>query len=71
MAGIFTVSLRITEYGSDKEIKKGWNAFTLAGAATPIPTDGDNANPFAYHVVIVSGTFTFIVLSPVVSLRWK
>ena len=44
MAGIFTVSPRITEYGSDKEIKNGWNAFTPAGAATPMPTDGDNAN---------------------------
>ena len=71
MAGIFTDSPRITEYGNDNEIKNGWNAFTLAGAATPIPSDGDNAYPFAYHVVIVSGTFTFIVLSPVVSLRLK
>ena len=69
MAGIFKVSLRITEYGSDNEIKNGWNAFTLADVATPIPNDGDNAYPFAYHVEIVSGTVSSIVLSPVVSLR--
>lgn len=50
-------------------MKNGLNAFTLAGVANPIPSEGDNANPFAYQVVIVSGTFTCIVLSPVVSLK--
>ena len=45
---MFKVSLRVTEYGSDNEIKNGWKVFTLAGVATPIPTDGDKAYPFAY-----------------------
>ena len=46
-------------------IKKGWKAFKEVGSDIPIPSDNDIANPLACHVVIVSGTFTDNLFSPV------
>ena len=69
VAGTFTVSPRLTAYGRFREIKKDWKALKDVGCDIPIPSDNDIANPLACHVVIVSGTFTDNLFSPVLLFK--
>lgn len=55
LARSVNTSPRITEYGSVRLTKKGWNAVSPTLGATPKPAE-ETQNAPAAHLVMVSGT---------------
>lgn len=58
MAFRLKVSPWITEYGSDRSTKKGWNTLRVVRGENPKPVSATQ-KVFAFHSVMVSGTVTW------------
>ena len=59
----------MTAYGRFTETNRALKPLISAGFATPKPSFAEIAKPLACQVVIVSGTLTSIVFSPVFALK--
>ena len=59
----------MTAYGRFTETNRALKPLISTGSATPKPSLAEIAKPVAYQVVIVSGTLTSIVFSPVLALE--